>query len=114
MKNRISELESYQPDYKRLEQQLAEAQKAYENLERTVEFMEREYLEQHGGSWGKCKYQAEVERLNHELKSCHTRNFTAGMERAAEIVDNLYSEGTYEGSITGLNAAQAIRAEIDK
>jgi hypothetical protein len=38
----------------------------YERLKRTVDFQEQTYLEQHGGSWGKCYYQAENERLREE------------------------------------------------
>jgi hypothetical protein len=39
----------------------------YERLKRTVNFQEKTYLKHHGGSWGKCKYQAENERLRSDL-----------------------------------------------
>jgi hypothetical protein len=35
----------------------------YGVLERTMKFMESEYLREHGGSWGECKYQKELASL---------------------------------------------------
>jgi len=46
----------------------AELQREHEVLQRTVKFMEEEYLREHGGSWGKCKWQRQVEGLREALK----------------------------------------------
>jgi hypothetical protein len=39
-----------------------------ERLKRTVKFTEDEYLKAHGGSWGKCKYQDQVENLTQKIR----------------------------------------------
>ena len=38
----------------------------YERLKRTIEHMEHEYLKAHGGNWGDCKYQVELDVLKAE------------------------------------------------
>lgn len=60
----------------------------------------------------------QVERLQQAMQnqpgyvSYGEQRYREGMERAAEIVDDLYSEDMYEGLISGFDAAQAIRAKI--
>ena len=46
-----------------LKNKLGKKTEELERLKRTVKFMEDEYLNAHGGSWGKCKYQTENELL---------------------------------------------------
>lgn len=50
--------------------------KATEELDRfkqTVAFSEDQYLKAHGGSWGKCKYQAQVEDAESALRQSEER-----------------------------------------
>lgn len=53
-----------------------------DNLKRTVAFQEEQYLKAHGGSWGKCKYQAEAETLAAEL--AEARKALSGIEERHE------------------------------
>ena len=41
----------------------------YARLERTMEFQGKLYLENHGGSWGTCKYKLEIEHLLAALRA---------------------------------------------
>ena len=54
--------------------------------------------------------EAKLAECRAELKSCHARNFTAGMERAAEIVLEHYPASQ---SIVGKELYQAICGEIN-
>lgn len=46
----------------------------FERLKRTVALQEQTYLKHHGGSWGKCKYQAERDALLAALKIAVRQN----------------------------------------
>jgi len=56
-----------------LVEELTNLKDVFARLQRTVKFQEAEYLENHGGSWGKCKYQAKAEHLQKECDRLRIR-----------------------------------------
>ena len=49
--------------------EIANLRAQLEKLQRTVKFQEDQYLADHGGSWGECKYKAQLERAEKALRT---------------------------------------------
>lgn len=90
-----AELEQAQREIERLERERNEAQgeakrqlTEYGVLQRTVKHMEDSYLREHGGSWGKCKYQSQVELAESQLAEARRENgeLSSRLERLQQDV----------------------------
>jgi hypothetical protein len=78
-------------------------------IKRTVAFQEKTYLEQHGGSWGKCKYQAEADELREVLELLMMDEWGYRETEAPDVQDVLVERGI----LVERPAPQSFRDEWD-
>jgi len=86
----------------------------YARLQRTVKFMEEEYLKAHGGRWGKCKYQQDSEILDwvEAHPDCDVR-FTS-FSGVWTVYDGRCSEYKTERLGKGKSLREAVRNAIER